>query len=78
MLAPLEALFEPWPVIGSFSTSTSPMPSTVRPEGSTPIALRTVGVTRPNRMPLSSVRRMSLKRGASHGKNSAIRALVAR
>ena len=53
--------------MGSLSTTTSPMPSTLRPDGSVATGLRTVGAKRPARMPLSSVSAMSRQRSASQG-----------
>ena len=49
--AALLALFEPWPVIGSLSTTASASPSTSAPDGSSPTGLRTVGGNRPARTP---------------------------
>src|SRR5207248_2959663 len=77
--AALLALFEPWPVIGSFSTTASASPSTSAPDGSSPTGFRTVGGKRPARIPLSSVSSTSWQRSASHGRNvSRIHLLLAR
>ncbi|MNY50611.1 hypothetical protein D3C86_1861270 [compost metagenome] len=63
----LAALLEPWPVIGSFTTSASAMPNTRRPEGSSSTGLRTIGVKRPERNPLASVSSTERQRSASQG-----------
>ena len=66
-MAALEALLEPWPVIGSLSTTASAMPRMIAPDGSRAIGLRTVGGKRPARMPLSSVSLAIAQRSASQG-----------
>ena len=48
---PIVAVFDPWPVMGSFSTTASAMPNTSLPEGSFATGLRTVGAKRPTRVP---------------------------
>src|SRR5258708_27221500 len=79
MVDVLLAVFVPWPVIVSFVTITSPIPSASRPEGNLQIGLRTIGGNLPIKVPLSSVSSISQQRSASNGTNfSRIRLLFAR
>src|SRR5712692_3829135 len=55
--------------MGSFRTTTSPMPMARRPEGSLQMGLRTHGGNLPVRTPLSSVNSMLGQRSASQGMN---------
>src|SRR5678815_5603638 len=61
------ALFAPWPVTGSFSTSASPIPSTRAPDGKVATGCRTCGTSRPVSTPFASVSTASRDRSASHG-----------
>src|SRR5437588_8279998 len=79
MAAALLAVLEPWPVMGSFVTTTSAIPSASPPEGSLQIGFRTVGGNLPARTPLSSVSSTLWQRSASSGMNvSKIHLLLAR
>src|ERR1700723_2099778 len=68
MSAHFAALFEPWPVMGSFRTVASAIPRTCLPDGRAATGFRTTGGSEPGGISFLSGSAIFVQRSASQGK----------